>query len=112
MVGKSWSMSKYLPGKKTLAAGATLLAGVGAVGAAMSGGGGAPDYSAGLQGMKAGVSGKRMTECDRVMCHEGIRTRGQYKRWAARGGHPDKGGSTSKFQQVNNCQMSGQFCNM
>ena len=48
--------------------------------------------------------------CQAVMCPKGIASRRDYLKWAARGGHPDKGGSTAIFQSVNNCQSDGRFC--
>lgn len=35
-----------------------------------------------------------------------------YLKWAVSGGHPDKGGDTGLFQDVNNCVENNQFCNL
>ena len=48
--------------------------------------------------------------CKQIMCSKGIANRKGYLKWSVKGGHPDKGGSTSVFQDVNNCQMRGKFC--
>ena len=110
---KKWSMRSMLPGKNSMAAMSTLLAVGGGAAAAYGqvGKSSSPDYSAGLNGMTGNLSG-RMNQCDQLMCREGIKDRRGFHKWAARGGHPDKGGSTSKFQEVNNCQMSGSYCSM
>jgi hypothetical protein len=110
---KKWSMKSMLPGKKTLAGLSTALAIGGTAAAAYSsvGKSGAPDYSAGLNGMTGNLHG-RMSQCDQLMCSKGIRDRRGFHNWSRYGGHPDKGGDTNTFQQVNNCQMAKNFCGM
>ena len=120
MLGKkaSW-LKKMIPGKRTAAiAGTLLLAGLGKMAAdrgarerveharAQQQSGARPSSSA----PRPPPPAPKADPCSAVMCPKGIRTRKDYLRWSARGGHPDKGGSTAAFQSVNNCQSEGKFC--
>ena len=56
------------------------------------------------------IKQKDTETCTEVMCDKGIKTKHDYKLWARKGGHPDKGGDISTFQKVNACQDAEDFC--
>lgn len=51
-----------------------------------------------------------MSSCQKIMCSKDIKTKKDYHKWAVRGGHPDKGGSTAVFQDVQNCVDANNYC--
>ena len=123
LLGKrpSW-MKKFIPGKRAAVVGGLVLAGLGKMAAdcgrqerldeaqrrqsGYTGGGGThPRYNK----PPPAPSQPTRDPCSAVMCPKGIASRRDYLKWAAKGGHPDKGGSTSTFQAVNNCQSKGKF---
>ena len=52
----------------------------------------------------------KYTECQRLMCARGIRTRKDFLRWALKGGHPNKGGNTKMFASISDCNDKGYYC--
>jgi hypothetical protein len=51
-----------------------------------------------------------MTACENLLCPKRIKNDKDFKLWAARGGHPDKGGNADIFMKVSNCRQSKAFC--
>ena len=49
-------------------------------------------------------------DCEKLMCNKGIKDKKGFLKWAARGGHPDKGGSEEVFKKVHPCYEKKQFC--
>lgn len=49
--------------------------------------------------------------CPELMKKLDIYNKKQFRKWAVKGGHPDKGGAKSLFQQVNNCVEGGIYAN-
>jgi hypothetical protein len=112
LLGKrpSW-MKKFIPGKRAAVVGGLVLAGLGKM-AADRGRQERLDEAQHQRYNKPPPAPSQPTRdpCSAVMCPKGIASRRDYLKWAAKGGHPDKGGSTSTFQAVNNCQSTGKFC--
>ena len=116
LLGKrpSW-MNKFIPGKRAAVVGGLVLAGLGKMATDRgrqeaqhrnTGGGGThPRYNK----PPPAPSQPTRDPCSAVMCPKKISSRRDYLKWARRN-HPDKGGSTSTFQDVNNCQSAGKFC--
>ena len=53
---------------------------------------------------------KARKSCNVLMCGNKIYNRSDYRKWGARGGHPDKGGKTAVFQDVLNCIDKEKYC--
>ena len=51
-----------------------------------------------------------LSTCANLMCSNNISNKRNFRKWAAKGGHPDKGGSTERFQDVINCIHKDQYC--
>ena len=47
--------------------------------------------------------------CNDILCPKNIRTKKDYRRWALKN-HPDKGGDTSTFQNVQDCINKERYC--
>ena len=43
------------------------------------------------------------SECDRILCKQGIKTNKDFRKWSIKN-HPDKGGDQALFQEVSNCR--------
>ena len=112
LLGKrpSW-MKKFIPGKRAAVVGGLVLAGLGKM-VADRGRQERLDEAQHPRYNKPPPAPSQPTRdpCSAVMCPKGIASRRDYLKWASKGGHPDKGGSTSTFQAVNNCQSTGKFC--
>lgn len=53
---------------------------------------------------------KSKSDCRKTMCDRKIRSVKDYRKWAASGGHPDKGGDKAVFQRVSACRSKGSYC--
>ncbi len=51
-----------------------------------------------------------MSRCTNLMCSNDIFNKHDFRKWAVKGGHPDKGGSTARFQNVLNCIHKELYC--
>lgn len=47
--------------------------------------------------------------CNKNLCDFDIKTKRDFLKWALKN-HPDKGGNTALFQEINNCVEAGHFC--
>lgn len=59
---------------------------------------------------KAGPKSSGGNDCEKLMCSKGIKDKKGFLKWAAHGGHPDKGGSEEVFKKVHPCYEKRQFC--
>ena len=53
-----------------------------------------------------------MTTCKTEMCKKDIYNRKEFLKWAVKGGHPNKGGSTKIFQVLSACADKQIFCDL
>lgn len=50
-------------------------------------------------------------DCQKILCPRDIVSKSDYRQWALRGGHPDKGGDVRVFGQVAECASKELYCN-